>query len=399
LLSEKIVTTCKRMGEVGEVACLDNCAMKGIHSIFSYQKVEADEPLPRAEAGICDVAVLDMHHGWPNLGHNSIVQAVREAACDFESLIRKANLKIRVFSFDVRKAGILPEPPGGRFALYLGTGGPGHIDPHLNDGVAEFSQGVKEDPSWEPKAFALFDAILADPNASLVAVCHSFGVLCRWSGIAQPQQRGQEKGGKSAGIVENVLTDAAGRHPWFSGFVRNSGSSRFPVIDSRLFDLIPDATAGLKVAPLSFETVPTGGPVGDAMTGVEFARDPSGTMPRMIGVNHHPEIMDSGRQKLIIESLWERGEVTQTWYEERMNVVAKGDQDPDLAHRLALTTGFTFVWPLRFQLVKNLRRHAESLNRVFGMHEDQILDRPLGERRERPRPLPTAPTQTPLTRV
>ncbi len=387
------------MGEVGEVACLDNCAMKGIHSIFSFHKVEPDEPLPRAEAGICDIAVLDMHHGWPNLGHNSIVQAVREAACDFENAIRKANLKIRVFSFDVRRLGLLPEPPGGRFALYLGTGGPGHIDPHLNDGVAEFSQGVKEDPSWEPLAFALFDAILADPNSSLVAVCHSFGVLCRWSGIAQPKQRGQEKGGKSAGIVENALTDGAERHPWFSGFVRNSGSSRFQVIDSRLFDLIPDPRAVLKVAPLSFETQPTGGPVGDAMTGVEFARDPSGTMPRMFGVNHHPEIMDSGRQKLIIESLWERGEVTQTWYEERMNVVAKGDQDADLAHRLALTTGFTFVWPLRFQLVKNLRRHAESLNRVFEMHEDQILDRPLGERRDRPRTLPGASTQAPLPRA
>ena len=116
MLSGKIVTTCKRMGEVGEVACLDNCAMKGLHSIFSYHRVEPGEPLPKAEDGICDIAVLDMHHGWPNLGHNSIVQAVREAACDFEPLIRKAHLKVRVFSFDVRRAGLLPEPPGGRFA-------------------------------------------------------------------------------------------------------------------------------------------------------------------------------------------------------------------------------------------------------------------------------------------
>ncbi len=385
------------MGEVGEVACLDNCAMKGLHSIFSYQKAEPGVALPREDPGICDIAVLDMHHGWPNLGHNSIVQAVREAACDFEPLIRKAQLKIRVFSFDVRKDGLLPEPPGGRFALYLGTGGPGHIDPHLNDGVSEFSQGVKEDPSWEKKAFGLFDAILADPEASLVAVCHSFGVLCRWSGIAAPIQRGAEKGGKSAGIVENALTHGAEDHPWFGGFVRSAGSSRFRVIDSRLFDLIPDPAQVLRVAPLSFETVPGGGGgvIGDAMTGVEFARDPSGTMPRMFGVNHHPEIMDAGRQKLIIESLWERGEVTQAWYEERMNVLAKGNQDAVLAHQLALTTGFTFVWPLRFQLVKNLRRRAEKLDRVFEMHEDRVLDRPLGERRQRPRtPAPSAENAT-----
>jgi hypothetical protein len=386
VLSDKIVTTCKRMGEVGEVACLDNCAMKGLHSVFSYHRVSAHEPLPRAEEGIEDVAVLDMHHGWPNLGHNSIVQAVREAACDFEHLIRKAHLKVRVFSFDVRRSGLLPEPPGGRFSLYLGTGGPGHIDPHQNDGVSAYSQGVKEDPSWEEKAFRLFDAILADRDASLVAVCHSFGVLCRWAGIALPVERGESKGGKSAGIVENVLARDAERHPWFSGLLRNTGTPRFQAIDSRLFDLIPDPAAVLKVAPLSFETLAKDGSIGDAMTGVEFARDTSGTMPRMFGVNHHPEIMDAGRQKLIIESLWERGEVTRAWYDERMEVVSKGHRDPALAQQLAITTGFTFVWPLRFHLVRNLRRHAERLHRDFEMHEDQVLDRPLGDRRNRPRP-------------
>jgi hypothetical protein len=332
-----------------------------------------------------DIAVLDMHHGWPNLGHNSIVQAVREAACDFEPLIRKAQLKVRVFSFDVRQAGLLPEPPGGRFTVYLGTGGPGHIDPHLNDGIAAFSQGVREDPSWEARAFKLFDAILADPDASLLAVCHSFGVLCRWSGIAAPVERGQEKGGKSAGIVENALTETASAHPWFRGFLRETGSTRFQVIDSRLFDLIPDPAAALKVAPLSFETLPGDHSVGNALTGVEFARDASGTMPRMFGVNHHPEIMDSGRQKLIIENLWDHGEVTRAWYDERMNVLALGNRDVALAQQLALTTGFTFVWPLRFQLVKDLRRHAQRLNRVFELHENQIVDTLFADRRERPR--------------
>lgn len=393
MLSEKIVTTCRRMGEVGEVACLDNCAMNGIHSIFSFHKVLPGETLPPEDPSTIDVAILDMHHGWPNLGHNSIVQAVREAACDFEPAIRKAGLKLRVFSFDVRKAGLLPEAPGGRFALYLGTGGPGHVDPNLNDGIAAFSQGVKEDPSWEPKAWALFDAIAADPDASLVAVCHSFGILCRWAGIATPVERGAAKGGKSAGIVENALTGAAEHHPWFSGFLRNTGSSRITVIDSRLFDLIPTDKRANGATALSFETRTRGGEVGEALTGVEFARDAAGIMPRMIGVNHHPEIMDSGRQKLIIETLWERREVTRAWYDERMAVVAEGDRDAVLAQQLAMTTGFTFVWPLRFQLVKNLRARATRLNRVFDMHEDQVVEKPIGDRRRRPRgvtgPVPT----------
>jgi hypothetical protein len=385
LLLEKIVTTCGRMGEVGEMACFDDCAMNGLHSIFSYHRVLPGETLPRAEDGICDVAVLDMHHGWPNLGHNSIVQAVREAACDFEAAIRKAHLRVRVFSFDVRRQGLLPEPPGGRFSIYLGTGGPGHLDPRLNDGVAEYAQGVKEDPSWEPPAFRLFDAILADPGASLVAVCHSFGLLCRWSGIARPVERGPEKGGKSAGIVENVLSPDAAAHPWFKGLAREAGSWRFPVIDSRLFDLIPVPGALLRVTPLSYESTPENHAPGDALTGVEFARDASGTMPRMVGVNHHPEIMDGGRQKLIMDTLWERGEVTRAWYEERLNVLARGNRDPVLAQQLALTTGFTLVWPLRFHLVKDLRRRAERLNRVFGMHEDTIVEKRFADRRSQPR--------------
>lgn len=365
------------MGAAGEVACLDNCAMNGLGSIFSFQRVRVDEPLPEPDASILDVAVLDMHHGWPNLGHNSIVQAVREAACDFESVIKTAGLKIRVLSFDVRQSGLLPEPPGGRFAVYLGTGGPGHIDPHLNDGVQDFSQGVKEDPAWEDNAFKLFDAILADKSAALVAVCHSFGILCRWSGIATPTPRGETKGGKSMGIVENALTPKATHHPWFSAFARKTGSSRFHAIDSRLFDLIPDRAAVIKVAPLSFETSASDGSVGEALTGVEFARDPAGTMPRMFGVNHHPEIMDGGRQRIIIEELWEHGEVTRAWYEERMDVVSKGNRDATLAQQLAITTGFTFVWPLRFHLIRNLRLKALGLNRTFEMHEDTITARAL----------------------
>lgn len=373
------------MGEAGDMACLDDCAMKGIHSVFSDHRLQLGEALPKADEAILDIAVLDMHHGWPNLGHHSLVQAVREAACDFEPAIRKAKLKIRVFSFDVRKHAMLPEPPGGRFSVYIGTGGPGHLDPRLNDGAADFSQGVKEDPGWEPRAFRLFDAILADPGASLLAVCHSFGVLCRWSGIAEPRQRAEEKGGKSAGIVLNALTDGAASHPWFKGLARDAGSSRIKVIDSRLFDLIPDSVALKRVQPLSFEVLTKGGSVGEALTGVEFARDASGTMPRVMGVNHHPEIMEGGRQELIIESQWEHREVTRAWYEERMSVVTQGIRDPATAQQLAITTGFTLVWPLRFHLVKNLRLRAERLNRAFDMHEDAIIDQRFADRRARVR--------------
>ena len=88
--------------------------------------------------------------------------------------------------------------------LYVGTGGPGHLDPRLNDGAEAGSQGIKEDPAWEPRLFELFDAIRADDEAALFAVCHTFGVMCRWLGVADAVLRGPEKGGKSSGSLVRV---------------------------------------------------------------------------------------------------------------------------------------------------------------------------------------------------
>ena len=128
--------------------------------------------------------------------YDSLVHAVLDAVCEAIAELEQAGLRVRVLSYDVRRSGMLPEAPGGRHQVYLGTGGPGHIDPAQNDGVAPWSQGVHEDASWEGPAFRLFDAIRADPEAALVAVCHTFGVLCRWSGAAVPVLRGAQKGTK-----------------------------------------------------------------------------------------------------------------------------------------------------------------------------------------------------------
>src|SRR4029450_10954238 len=148
--------------------------------------------VPPEDPGAVDVAVLDMNHGWANLGHDSLVYALQDAVCDVRRELEAASLRVRVLSFDVRRGGVVPAPPP-RFALYLGTGGPGHLDPHLNDGVSPGSQGLAEDPSWEAPTFALFDAIAAAPGAAFLAVCHTFGVMCRWSGAAESVLRPHEK--------------------------------------------------------------------------------------------------------------------------------------------------------------------------------------------------------------
>src|SRR5438067_1910781 len=78
--------------------------------------------------------------------------------------------KVRVLSYDVRRSIQIPQSPNGRFQLYLGTGGPGHLDPRFNDGVREESQGIAETSAWEAPLFRLFDEIVAHPSAALFGV-------------------------------------------------------------------------------------------------------------------------------------------------------------------------------------------------------------------------------------
>jgi hypothetical protein len=322
---------------------------------------------------VIDVAVLDMNHGRPNLGHDSLVHAVLDASCDLLEPLRGGGLSVRALSYDVRKSGMIPEPPGERFRLYLGTGGPGHIDPHQNDGASEESQDIREDPSWEAPLFQLFDAILADPGAALLGVCHTFGVMCRWSGAALARLRGDEKGGKSTGVLENLLTPEALRHPWFSRFARELlDSRRLRIIDNRLFDLIPAGPLREGFVPIGHETLGVGGPGGEALTMLEFARDGAGLMPRVFGVNHHPEIVDRGRQRLILEQKRERGEVSEAWYRERADTLSHSYPDENSDRRLHVTSDYTLLAPLRYHLTRQIRLRAQALSLRVDVHEDRI---------------------------
>src|SRR5258706_3970826 len=122
-----------------------------------YVRVQSagDEPAP--EPGVVDVAVLDMNHGYANLGHSSIVESLLTIANAERQAIGAAAPGFRVVSFDVRGHAAVPALAGWRYPIVVGTGGPGSLDPRENDGVAEFSQGIQEDPRWEAPLFRLFD--------------------------------------------------------------------------------------------------------------------------------------------------------------------------------------------------------------------------------------------------
>jgi hypothetical protein len=345
---------------------------------FEYVRVERPEDLPAADPRIVDVAVLDMNHGWPNLGHDCLVHFILDASCELLPVAQQTGVRVRAVSFDVRRSGMIPEPPGGRFSLYVGTGGPGHLDPHANDGAAEFSQGIHEDPSWQRPLYRLFDEILNDEQAALLAVCHTFGVMCHWSGLARPVLRGPEKGGKSTGVLENVLTPEAMDHPWFGRFGEElADEKRLRVLDNRLFDLVPSlGSFPSGVAPIGWETLGVGGPRGDALTMIEWARDPGGVMPRVFGVNHHPEVVDRERQLVLVQQKLERGEVSEQWVKERHEALTRTYPDEDSEQRLQRTSDYTLLGPLRFHLWRRVRLRAESLGFAVDLHEDHVVSSP-----------------------
>jgi hypothetical protein len=305
---------------------------------FEYVRIVHGE-VPPARRDRIDVALLDMNHSWPNLGHDAIAHALLDAAELVREALVDAGQKVRVLSFDVRRTLSVPEAPNGRFQLYVGTGGPGHLDPRLNDGVSEGSQGILETAAWERPLFDLFDAIGAHPTAALLGVCHSFGLMCRWSDVARPVERRE----KSSGMPDNVLDPGAETHPWFGQFARALPDHRhFKVVDNRLFDLVSNGGRGVNVIAREDES-------SDAFTVVEFARDASGAMPRILGVNHHPEIIDRDRIMVVLEEKRAHSEVSEMWYRERVTTMRdlfRGEAE----RQSRLTSEYTFAGPLRFHL-------------------------------------------------
>lgn len=359
---------CAYRQQHGADVCVTACPTHTAVGGFSFARVERGDTPPPADERTIDVALLDMHHGWPNLGHDALVHAVQNAVCDMREQLAAARLDVRVISYDVRRGHAIPDHATGRHAIYIGTGGPGHLDPRCNDG-RDGSQGIVEDPAWEAPLFELFDAVRADRDASLFAVCHTFGVVCRWLDIADAVLRGPEKGGKSAGIVDNVLTAEGRAHPWFSRFAGSlPDGEHFRILDNRLYDLIPKADLPDGMTAIAYETM-ADGTQGNALTMLEIARDATGTMPRFLAVNHHPEIVNRQRQVVVLQKKKSRGPVNPDWFEERLRTLVQPLTDEFGDRLLHLTSSYTLMAPMRHSLYREARRRAEALG--VGMMVDE----------------------------
>lgn len=314
------------------------------YDFFEYVRVTDSEP--PADHDRIDVAILDMNHSWPNVGHDSLVHAVLESTEPLREPLVAAGAKVRVLSYDVRRTLKIPQSPNGRFRLYIGTGGPGHLDPRQNDGLKEESQGIVESPAWEAPLFRLYDDIASHDSAALLGVCHSFGLMCRWSGAARVALRAE----KSSGMPENVLSLGGASHPWFAQFANRLRDGRhFRVVDNRLFDLIAEDSSSANVIAREDEN-------SDGVTMFEFARSADG-MPRILGVNHHPEIVDREHIMTVLEEKRARGEVSELWYRER--VVTLRDLFARFERDSRLTSEYTLLGPLRHHLAQLVAERCE----------------------------------------
>jgi len=280
---------------------------------FEVVRVEKPQDVPPREPWVVDVALLDMNHNFPNVGHDAIVTLVRDCVLAHDEALAAAGKRLRLLSYEVRDKLMVPDHAEGRHRLYLGTGGPGHLDPRHNThkrGVQE----IREDPSWEAPLWRLFEAIAADEDAALFGVCHTFGLLCRWSGVAEPKLRGPEKGGHRSGVGTNVLTPQAIAHPWFATFSHPS----VPVLDSRYYDLLPTSPSFPSgVTPIAFESAADEDRPGEALTMLELARERDGSAPRLFGVNSHPEIGSSERVRGLLDRMLKNGTITAQVHAER----------------------------------------------------------------------------------
>ena len=282
---------------------------------------------------------------------------------------------------------MVPDPPGRRFALYLGTGGPGHIDPHRNDGVAPGgSQGIHEDPAWEPSpsGSSTRSRPTSGPPSSRSATLRGPLPLV---GRARPVLRGPRRG-KSTGDPPERADRRGPAPPLVPRTSRASGRSRRPRCEwsrTGCSISVPGGSAFPRVSsPSAARRSGWGDLAGEAVTMLEFARDRGGVMPRMFAVNHHPEIVDRFRQMMLLDQKRERGRGERasgtTSASTPSRPAARRGPRPAAAPDLRLH----LLGPLRFHLYRQIRERLAERGRRATVHEGQVLQAVTGEGVEPP---------------
>ena len=160
---------CRNKLLYGKTYCVTDCPTRAENSPLEYVRVTEAADLPPAHPRVIDVPVLDMNHGWPNLGHDSIVHAVhgRGLRPPRRSFVEVGLTRPRAL---VRRAAHRHDP-GGAAAATPSTSAPAGPATSIRrrTTAARAARASARTPSWEPPLFELFDAIRAHEDAALVS--------------------------------------------------------------------------------------------------------------------------------------------------------------------------------------------------------------------------------------
>lgn len=86
----------------------------------------------------------------------------------------------------------------------------------------------------------------------------------------------------------------------------------------------------------------------------------SDVVPRVLGVNHHPEVVNRQRQLVVLRQKLARGGVSPEWAEERMRTLEQPIEDEFGDRLLYLTSSYTLLAPLRVHLYREAGRRAAA---------------------------------------
>lgn len=211
------------------------------------------------------IAILDLYEGQPNQG----MRCIRELLTQYG---QTHQLNISWDEFDVRLKNELPDLS---YDIYISSGGPG-------------SPLDSEGSLWETQYFNWLETIEAYNNAphnpvkkSVLFICHSYQLACRYFKVAQVAKRRST----AFGVFPVHMLDTGREEPVFTGL-----HDPFYAVDSRDYQVIQPDTKQLHklgASLLAIEKERPHIPLERAIMAIRFNE-------YMIGTQFHPEADASG---------------------------------------------------------------------------------------------------------
>ena len=261
----------------GRQFCVTDCPASEPGRLLRLRQGRAPEDLPASDPRTIDVAVLDMNHGWPNLGHDSLVHAVMDAACDVApELLRPRGCACARSPSTCAARGCCRSRPGRASRSTSAPAVPATSTRAPTTACGPSRRASARTRRGRRRRSASSTPCRRDeqrgaPRASATpSACCAAGRARR-----RPVLRGPEKG-KCSGVLENVLTWDGAPAPLVPALRRAARTGR-AAARGREPPVRPDPAARRLPRRAACRSATrrcgVGGAPGEAVTMIEFARD------------------------------------------------------------------------------------------------------------------------------